>query len=1191
MTPHRPWSVVCGLWSVVCSLSLASPPDLAWDVETSRLSPQLLEIRRGETLTLTPRFLLNSTVLPLTNSETCVLYYRAANMTTGLYYAITGAVHNATGGQTRVTWTATHAPSSATNLQADFVIASSNVINLRAYANIILRDSVFAQAATATNPPTVPASDIASITGQVAGVLINAPDLAWDVETSALSVKPLQIRRGETVTLTPRLLLNSSVISLTNTAQAALYYRAANMATGTFYAAAGTLHNATNGQVRINWTSSHCPASATNLQGEIIVLYPGVTNLRAAVSIALQDSIFSSALTASDPTSWRLIDWSSVSNINLSSAPFALSATELIWSNIGGDPASSTSLAAYIQSQVGGISAATATQIAQVVSAALFATGNCASASAAPWSGITGIPDTWPGAATDAVARAAASNAQATADAALTAESDPLSLHTQSVFSAWTHTGGAVTFSQVLAYSPLLTNGYASGSLDYSGGGGVASIQTSPDSNVWSAAAATNGPVYARVYVTIISPGDTLSVSNIAINSWLHPSLWHARPDLIGQIVLTDTPSESRQIANKSYVDAATASAVPSAWASYPASTNVSLANHLLNFGNAYSVLSTGAYSAWSYTPVTMSAGTDDVWRLQYGGQDIMRLEPSYTLLAITNFVLDSSNHFAASVWTGGVTATPYIQYTTNLLAPSWSAVSLDTNSYPTEITTGSYYLRWTNVFPSPCFFRAACGDSASNTVRFLWPLYALQGGGNVVTNGATGVTLTGTLTPTNSLTVTNALQLGGVAAASYVTNNQPAVTVGAITHQTQAIIMGETADDNFGIESESYPVTGLTNSVWFGYYAGYGSSGQNNNYIGMNAGYSTKGNNNNGMGHNALSQVNGSYNTGVGPSAGQESNGSQNTSIGYLSGVSAPGSHNGWIGYAAGWNAAGSGNTGIGEYSFCDAPGNYNAGLGAHSGIGSTGSYLTVVGYAARQGGMSNVMVGANTGSPGTKLTNAICLGAGTVPLGNNTMVLGNLATTQTVVYGDISLPATTGRSAPATVTDRATLWATNASGAELWVTDGSGNSTLLSSENENNEMIRRTVKIYKGVTEEYNLSLAGQRDEELAECKSADEMLAVHQKYKGRIYRATPFPAADWRADEKARFDATQSAIAAWEAIPTPTNAVSKPPRPEKYEIRSVPSWARPAQRIHDGKHADWPVNAQPPERRVAIPQSPAP
>jgi hypothetical protein len=37
-----------------------------------------------------------------------------------------------------------------------------------------------------------------------------------------------------------------------------------------------------------------------------------------------------------------------------------------------------------------------------------------------------------------------------------------------------------------------------------------------------------------------------------------------------------------------------------------------------------------------------------------------------------------------------------------------------------------------------------------------------------VVTNTATGVTLTGTLTPTNSLTVTNSLQLGDIAAATW---------------------------------------------------------------------------------------------------------------------------------------------------------------------------------------------------------------------------------------------------------------------------------------------------------------------------------------------------------------------------------------------------------------------------------------
>jgi hypothetical protein len=39
------------------------------------------------------------------------------------------------------------------------------------------------------------------------------------------------------------------------------------------------------------------------------------------------------------------------------------------------------------------------------------------------------------------------------------------------------------------------------------------------------------------------------------------------------------------------------------------------------------------------------------------------------------------------------------------------------------------------------------------------------------VTNGQSGVTLTGTLTPTNELTVTNSLQLGGVAASGYATN------------------------------------------------------------------------------------------------------------------------------------------------------------------------------------------------------------------------------------------------------------------------------------------------------------------------------------------------------------------------------------------------------------------------------------
>jgi hypothetical protein len=68
--------------------------------------------------------------------------------------------------------------------------------------------------------------------------------------------------------------------------------------------------------------------------------------------------------------------------------------------------------------------------------------------------------------------------------------------------------------------------------------------------------------------------------------------------------------------------------------------------------------------------------------------------------------------------------------------------VSLSSNSYPSEITPGSYFLQWTNIFSSPTYFRAACGDSASNIVRFLWPVFAQQAGGNILTNN--GATING---------------------------------------------------------------------------------------------------------------------------------------------------------------------------------------------------------------------------------------------------------------------------------------------------------------------------------------------------------------------------------------------------------------------------------------------------------------
>ena len=281
------------------------------------------------------------------------------------------------------------------------------------------------------------------------------------------------------------------------------------------------------------------------------------------------------------------------------------------------------------------------------------------------------------------------------------------------------------------------SNGYASGTYQLSGGGTL-TLEMSPDSNTWSTATATNTAVYLRLSVTVL-PMETVSISNIAIYSWLHPSLWHARPDLQGQIVLTDTPTEARQLANKTYVDASSAAAAiagASAWSSYPATGPVDLGTNEIRFADSYTLLAAAPCSALSYAPISLSS-TQGVFSLQYAGTDILTITPSNTLLSITNFWLDASNHFNASVWTGGVVSAPSIQYTTNLLNQRWINVSLTSNSYPTA-TDGSYHLRWTNLW-STGYFRASCAATNAGLITFAFGLNVTGPGGNVPTNTVAG--------------------------------------------------------------------------------------------------------------------------------------------------------------------------------------------------------------------------------------------------------------------------------------------------------------------------------------------------------------------------------------------------------------------------------------------------------------------
>lgn len=562
-------------------------------------------------------------------------------------------------------------------------------------------------------------------------LLAAPPDIRWDVETSTLNGPTIEIRRGETVTLTPRFLDHATVLPLTNSETCALYYRSADMTAGLYYAITGTIHNTTGGQARVTWTGANCPV-ATNLQADFVILSAGVTNLRAYLNIRLQNSVYGSATTATNPTIWRIIDWSSTSNLNTSAGP-------------------------------------------------------------------------------------------------------------------WISNTDGATNALDIALRALVT----------------ASTQT---------------------------------------------------------------------IAGASVVGT-----VPAAQSAYQ-STYATGLNHLLA-GKTYDMITNDSFQA-IYSFLFNAEPANPVQMAVEAQTAVSAQNAASSDYATTAGSATEAGHAADSDKLANLTATTYL-----------------TNKQPNAI-------------------------------------------------------LGGTLTPTNTLTVTNSLQLANIAAASYLTNNHAnaslsgtlAVTnltvrgtqtnlagiyAGTLTLTTQAITFAETADDNIGLESVTYPIgNAQTNSAWLGYAALRQSPGALNSAVGLSA----------------LREAPGSLNSAVGSAALYQSTGSLNSAVGYASLYQAPGSQNSALGYAA----------------LRQSPGSYNSAVGSSALYQSTGSYNFAGGYQSgyRSGGTSNLFLGANAAytATGTNYyTNAICVGAGSVPLGNNSMTLGNAQTATTEINGNVGL----GTNAPAAKLD----------------------------------------------------------------------------------------------------------------------------------------------------------------------------
>lgn len=144
------WTLTIALVIGGCQARADSIAALRWDVETSRPGAYMIDVFRGETVRLEPRYVSYGAPLDLSGVYDVVLRYRSRDMAEGYYYAVTGAVHAVDSGRVSINWTpAAEAPAAA----YEYTIAAKSLDGdtLRAFGGLRLRGSV---AGVPTNQPT-----------------------------------------------------------------------------------------------------------------------------------------------------------------------------------------------------------------------------------------------------------------------------------------------------------------------------------------------------------------------------------------------------------------------------------------------------------------------------------------------------------------------------------------------------------------------------------------------------------------------------------------------------------------------------------------------------------------------------------------------------------------------------------------------------------------------------------------------------------------------------------------------------------------------------------------------------------------------------------------------------------------------------------------------------------------------------
>lgn len=143
--------------------------------------------------------------------------------------------------------------------------------------------------------------------------------LPYDIETTKYIPNDIPLRRGETKVLQFRFLQDGTAISIPNTATALLNYKAIG-ATGGFNVATGYVYSTTGGMIRVLWTSALNPPQ--RVSDYDVTVYALTATLCRAFGRLNLDSQVSVGTATGNPGRITLIDWNTVVNSNVGSAPF-----------------------------------------------------------------------------------------------------------------------------------------------------------------------------------------------------------------------------------------------------------------------------------------------------------------------------------------------------------------------------------------------------------------------------------------------------------------------------------------------------------------------------------------------------------------------------------------------------------------------------------------------------------------------------------------------------------------------------------------------------------------------------------------------------------------------------------------------------------------------------------------------------